>query len=415
MSDTENITVEVIEEVFVSIPGEPVAEEPIAEEPIAEEPIAEEPVVEEPVAEPIVEPIVEPIAEEPIAEEPVAEEPVAEEPVAEEPVAEEPVVEEPVVEEPVAEPVVEEPIAEPVVEEPIAEPVVEEPVAEPVVEEPIAEPTPEPIAEPTPEPTPEENPPKIIFIIPYRDREQQQKFFDYHMKRILEDYSPSDYKFIYAHQADTREFNRGAMKNIGFLYAKSLYPKSYKKITFVFNDVDTMPYNKNFIRYETISSVIKHFYGYTFTLGGIVSITGEDFEKINGFPNFWAWGYEDNALNLRVMNTVGLTIDRGQFYPIMDKNILQLKDEITRVVNRGEYDRYVLDNVNKKTFHDGISAVHDVLYNYDENTHFLNIHVFKTGTEINPALNKIHDMRSGPVPFKTNVIGRRNPMMSMRF
>jgi hypothetical protein len=281
--------------------------------------------------------------------------------------------------------------------------------------EPTPEPVAEPIAEPTPESTPEENPPKIIFIIPYRDREQQQKFFDYHMKRILEDYSPSDYKFIYAHQADTREFNRGAMKNIGFLYAKSLYPKSYKKITFVFNDVDTMPYNKNFIRYETISSVVKHFYGYTFTLGGIVSITGEDFEKINGFPNFWAWGYEDNALNLRVMNTVGLTIDRGQFYPIMDKNILQLKDEITRVVNRGEYDRYVLDNVNKKTYHDGISAVHDVLYNYDENTHFLNIHGFKTGTEINPALNKIHDMRSGPVPFKTNTIGRRNPMMSMRF
>ena len=387
MSDTENITVEVIEEVFVSIPGE----EPVVEEPVVEEPVAEEPVAEEPVAEP---------TPEPIAEEPVVE-PTPE----------------PIAEEPVAEPTPE-PTPEPIVEEPVVEPVVEptpEPTPEPIVEptpEPVAEPIAEPIAE---EPTPEENPPKIIFIIPYRDREQQQKFFDYHMKRILEDYSPSDYKFIYAHQADTREFNRGAMKNIGFLYAKSLYPKSYKKITFVFNDVDTMPYNKNFIRYETISSVIKHFYGYTFTLGGIVSITGEDFEKINGFPNFWAWGYEDNALNLRVMNTVGLTIDRGQFYPIMDKNILQLKDEITRVVNRGEYDRYVLDNVNKKTYHDGISAVHDVLYNYDENTHFLNIHGFKTGTEINPALNKIHDMRSGPVPFKTNVIGRRNPMMSMRF
>ena len=236
------------------------------------------------------------------------------------------------------------------------------------------------------------------------------------MKRILEDYQPTDYKFIYAHQTDTREFNRGAMKNIGFLYAKSIYPKSYKKITFVFNDVDTMPYNKNFIHYETISSVVKHFYGYTFTLGGIVSITGEDFEKINGFPNFWAWGYEDNAMNQRVMNTLGLTIDRSQFYPIMDKNILQLKDEITRVVNRGEYDRYVLDNVLKKTFHDGISAVRDVLCNYDENTQFLDIHGFKTGTEPNPSLNKIHDMRSGPVPFRTSsTIGRRRPMMSMRF
>ena len=104
-----------------------------------------------------------------------------------------------------------------------------------------------------------------------------------------------------------------------------------------------------------------------------------------------------------------------QFYPIMDKNILQLKDEITRVVNRGEYERYVLDNVLHKTYHDGISSVHDVLCNYDEKTNFLNIHDFKTATEPNPSLNKIHDMRSGPIPFRVGAIGRRRPMMSMRF
>ena len=444
MSDTENITIEVIAEAFVSIPGEPpieevpqvaeeqpVVEEPPQVEPIVEEPSQVEPIVEEPSpVEPIVEPVVVVPIEEPIVEtveepvvEPIAEpivEPIAEEPIAEpivepivEPIAEEPVVvesiEEPV-EEPIVEQPVEEPIVEPIAEQPIVEPIAEEPVVvESIAEQPIVE-------EPVVEPIAEEKPPKIIFIIPYRDREQQQQFFAHHMKRILEDYQPTDYKFIYAHQTDTREFNRGAMKNIGFLYAKSIYPKSYKKITFVFNDVDTMPYNKNFIHYETISSVVKHFYGYTFTLGGIVSITGEDFEKINGFPNFWAWGYEDNAMNQRVMNTLGLTIDRSQFYPIMDKNILQLKDEITRVVNRGEYDRYVLDNVLKKTFHDGISAVRDVLCNYDENTQFLDIHGFKTGTEPNPSLNKIHDMRSGPVPFRTSsTIGRRRPMMSMRF
>ena len=400
MSETENITIQVVEE-HVTEPPAPTPE-PVVEEPVTEPPApTPEPVVEEPIPEPPAPaPTPEPVVEEPIPEPPAP-------------------TPEPVVEEPIPEPPAPAPTPEPVVEEPIPEPPAPAPTPEPVVEEPIPEPpAPAPTPEPVPEPIQEteEHPPKLIFVIPYRDREQQQQFFSHHMKRILEDYHPTEYKIIYAHQKDTREFNRGAMKNIGFLYAKSVYPKSYKRITFVFNDVDTMPYNKNFIRYETTPGVVKHFYGYTFTLGGIVSITGEDFEKINGFPNFWAWGYEDNAMNQRVMNTLGLTIDRSQFYPIMDKNILQLKDEITRVVNRGEYDRYVLDNVLKKTFHDGISAVRDVLCNYNENTKFLDIHGFKTGIEPNPTLNKIHDMRSGPVPFRTSsTIGRRRGMMSMRF
>jgi hypothetical protein len=43
--------------------------------------------------------------------------------------------------------------------------------------------------------------------------------------------------------------------------------------------------SKNLINYATTVGNIKHFYGFTFTLGGIVSITGEDFEKMNGYLN----------------------------------------------------------------------------------------------------------------------------------
>ena len=254
--------------------------------------------------------------------------------------------------------------------------------------------------------------PKLIFIVPYRDREQQRRFFEFHMKTILEDYNKDEYLFIYAHQQDGRSFNRGAMKNIGFLYAKNRFPKDYQNITFVFNDVDTMPYTKGFIKYETKIGNVKHFYGYTYTLGGIVSIKGIDFEKTKGFPNYWAWGYEDNAFQTRV-SSIKLTIDRSQFYPILDKNILQLKDGITRSVNRGEFDRYV-DEVRYKNIPDGYHSISLLEYKFDESTGFLNVYGFQTPIQENPALNKEHDMRTGSIPFKMNTRQRRgNPLMQM--
>ena len=64
--------------------------------------------------------------------------------------------------------------------------------------------------------------PKIVFIVPYRDREQQMLFFQRHIKYILEDYHENDYKIIICHQNDSRSFNCSAMKNIGFLYCKLL-------------------------------------------------------------------------------------------------------------------------------------------------------------------------------------------------
>jgi len=362
------------------------------------EPVSEP--VEEPVSEPVEEPVSEPV-EEPVPE--VVEEPVSE--VVEEPVPE-------VVEEPVPE-VVDEPVSEPV-EEPAPEPV-DEPAPEPV-DEPVPEVVDEPVPEVVDEPAPGDDDttvvPKIIFIVPYRDREQQQKFFSSHMKMVLEDISPSDYKIYYIHQADSREFNRGAMKNIGFLTIKNKYPDDYKNITFVFNDVDTMPFSKNFLNYETVPGVVKHFYGYTFCLGGIVSINGGDFEKILGYPNFWAWGYEDNLLQKRAL-AAGLTIDRDQFYPIMDKNIIQMKDGLTRLINRSEFERYTSETT------EGIQSINTLNYDIDEITGFVNVTNFFTGIEPNSQLNAAFDIRNGTKPYQQPVMpfgnkSRRRPTFGMK-
>ena len=109
--------------------------------------------------------------------------------------------------------------------------------------------------------------PKIIFIVPYRDRKEHKQFFMKYMEFIMEDYKKEDYDMFFIHQCDSKPFNRGAMKNIGFLAMKQKYPQDYGNITFVFHDVDTVPYTKNLISYETTHNRIKHFYGYRYALG----------------------------------------------------------------------------------------------------------------------------------------------------
>lgn len=226
--------------------------------------------------------------------------------------------------------------------------------------------------------------PKRIFIVPYRNRVQHKFFFSKYMSFILED--KEDYEIFFSHQCDARTFNRGAVKNIGFIAARNKYPEHYKDITFIFNDVDTIPFNKIF-DYETTHGVVKHYYGFKYALGGIVVMKGADFEKTNGFPCFWGWGMEDNVLQKRC-DRFGLKVDRSVFYNIGSPEILQLFDGISRIISkkdpwRGEYDdgqdglrtisqlKYTIDDKSDNP-NDNIFVVHN------ENIKYINIKTFLT-------------------------------------
>jgi hypothetical protein len=203
--------------------------------------------------------------------------------------------------------------------------------------------------------------PKLIFIIPYRNREKEKMHFSIYMKYIMEDYDKNDYEIYYSHQTDARPFNRGATKNIGFIAMKNKYPNDYKNITFVFNDIDTLPALKNTFNYITSVGTVKHFYGFQFALGGIFSIIGSDFEKCNGFPNNWGWGLEDNSMYDRVLLNE-LKVDRSQFFVLNSKDVIHLYDTPNRLINNNEPGNYI-----QKKLRDNLDSIYELDYNFENN------------------------------------------------
>ena len=245
--------------------------------------------------------------------------------------------------------------------------------------------------------------PKFVFIVPYRSRIQHKYYFSNYVTSILKD-SIEPYEIYFSHQCDARSFNRGGTKNIGFLAVKNKYPNNYKDMTFVFNDIDTLPFS-NIFDYQTTPGIVKHFYGFEYALGGIVSITGADFEATNGFPNFWGWGMEDNVLQNRC-EKIGLQIDRSQFYPIGSPNILQLFDGVSRLINRKDPWRAQHDNGV-----DGLRSIHKLDYSIDkdsknplDNVHVIdsdlifivNINTFMTAVRFEHDNYYEYDLREPP-------------------
>jgi len=230
------------------------------------------------------------------------------------------------------------------------------------------------------------NVPEVVFVVPYRNREQHKHFYTRYMKDyILKDVGYK-WQMLFLHQCDMRAFNRGAMKNLGFKYLKDTYPKYYKDITIVFNDVDTAPYKPDVVDFRTTHGVVKHFYGFDFALGGIVSMKAGDFETLNGFPNLWAWGFEDNELQLRWKERFGeKTIDRSTFFKNGDSHILVIFHGVHKLVSPKQKEEYgdisIRNRKPNAKLSNGLNTIYDVNYENEElesNVIMVNVTKFDT-------------------------------------
>jgi hypothetical protein len=168
---------------------------------------------------------------------------------------------------------------------------------------------------------------KYNFIIPYRNRKEHLDEFIRRFTEYLKD-KDVDAQFYIIHQMNPKEFNRGAMNNIGFLEVCKTRPDGL----FIFHDVDTYPTywgsidyncNKGEFRRPVLNQGAEN-------LGLICSCWKEEMEKTNGFANYWGWGSEDGALYFRAKR-LGVNINQ--------KNIIQYTD--TRYVINHEHYRNV--------------------------------------------------------------------------
>ena len=142
---------------------------------------------------------------------------------------------------------------------------------------------------------------RLALVVPYRDRADQLARFLPHIttyfERDLFDRTIAYTLHIVEQSADSA-FNRGALKNAGFLLAR-------ENADYVcFHDVDYLPIWADYSYVQQPTRLIWHgLYpqpGYDTFLGGVVAFTRADFERINGYSNDYAgWGYEDDDLRER--------------------------------------------------------------------------------------------------------------------
>jgi hypothetical protein len=116
----------------------------------------------------------------------------------------------------------------------------------------------------------------------------------------------------------------------------------------------------NLLNFDLEQNEIKHYYGFDFCLGGITAIRGKDFEKINGFPSLWYWGWEDTVLYERAKAS-HIKINRDNFYRFGDASILHLMDGVQKTYSTNMYEQY-----KNKSITDGLSTLKNVKYEMNE-------------------------------------------------
>jgi len=144
---------------------------------------------------------------------------------------------------------------------------------------------------------------KLGVIVPYRNREEHLTIFKQSIKEYLNKTNIT-FELIIVEQYDDKPFNRGKLLNIGFLEAEKL-GCSYV----VFHDVDILPIKADYSFSDIPIHLATDNIPFESYFGGVTIFPLKDFIEANGFPNeYWGWGFEDDELLRRTINTASQKI-----------------------------------------------------------------------------------------------------------
>lgn len=175
---------------------------------------------------------------------------------------------------------------------------------------------------------------RLNIVVPYRDRESHLAQFVPHVAAYMARVHPDlSYRVTVAEQADDGlPFNRGALKNAGFLLGE--HDSDYACL----HDVDYLPDDADYrwaddptsilwfgaetrpIAPETSDAQIKNDLESTF--GGALLVPNGIMRRINGYSNlYWGWGFEDFDFSLRIRaRRISTGRRRGRFIPLDHDN-----------------------------------------------------------------------------------------------
>ncbi|GFW80907.1 beta-1,4-galactosyltransferase 7 [Trichonephila clavipes] len=153
-------------------------------------------------------------------------------------------------------------------------------------------------------------PHRLAVIVPFRDRFEELLQFVPHIHHFLNEQKVKHTIYV-INQVDKLRFNRASLINVGHLLSR-------KDCDYLaMHDVDLLPLNPKLNYsypengpFHVASPEFHPKYHYSTFVGGILLLTREQFELVNGLSNrYWGWGLEDDEFFAR-MKEAKLNISR---------------------------------------------------------------------------------------------------------